>query len=68
MKLNDFIAQLVQLRESHPEAGDMEVLYRHGASGDCGPLSSARVTQEQTDEGPFDIKPGTNYISIYAGN
>jgi hypothetical protein len=67
MKLSKFIDQLVKLQsEGH---GDKEVFYRHGASGDCGPLSSAFVTDEVSDEcGPFDLADGQEYISIYAGN
>jgi len=67
MKLNDFIANLVKLQEQGH--GDLEVFYRHGASGDCGLLSSARVTDEIDDQcGPFDLDDGAQYISIYAGN
>lgn len=67
MKLNDFIAQLQNLQaQGH---GDLPVYYRHGASGDCGELSSARVTDEIDDEsGPFDIDTGDKYVSIYAGS
>lgn len=67
MKLDKFIEQLVKLQaEGH---GDKEVLYRHGASGDCGQLSSAYVSDEIDDStGPFDLDPGQEYISIYAGN
>ena len=67
MKLNDFIANLVKLQEQGH--GDLEVFYRHGASGDCGLLSSARVTDEIDDQcGPFDLAGHEQYISIYAGN
>lgn len=48
--------------------GDKEVFYRHGASGDCGPLGSARVTNEVEESGPFDLEEGEQYISIYVGN
>lgn len=66
MKLNDFIINLQKLQlQGH---GDKEVFYRHGASGDCGPLSSARVTNKVEDTGPFDLAPGQEYVSIYAGN
>jgi hypothetical protein len=67
MKLKDFIKNLQALEaQGH---GNLEVLYRHGASGDCGPLSSARVTDEVSDEtGPFDLEENQKYISIYAGN
>lgn len=67
MKLNDFIANLVKLQEQGH--GDLQVFYRHGASGDCGELRGAHVTDEIDDDtGPFDIAQHTNYISIYAGN
>jgi hypothetical protein len=67
MKLDKFIANLQKLQaEGH---GDLEVFYRHGASGDCGSLSSAHVTDEVDDQcGPFDLDDGQSYISIYAGN
>lgn len=67
MKLSKFIDQLVKLQsEGH---GDKEVFYRHGASGDCGELSSAFVTDEIDSQcGPFDLDDGQEYISIYAGN
>ncbi len=68
MKLKDFTAMLLKL-ESTPGAGSMEVFYRHGASGDCGPLSHAHITCETNDEcGPFDLSDGEFYISVYAGN
>jgi hypothetical protein len=66
MKLNKFIEQLQKLQtEGH---GDKEVFYRHGASGDCGKLSSAFISDEVGDCGPFDLDEGQEYISIYAGN
>jgi hypothetical protein len=67
MTLDKFIQQLQKLQsEGH---GDKEVFYRHGASSDCGKLSSARVTDEVDDEcGPFDLDDGLEYVSIYAGN
>lgn len=67
MKLNEFIAQLVKLQEQGH--GDLEVYYRHGASGDCGELAYGYVTDEIDDQcGPFDLNEGQEYISIYAGN
>ena len=67
MKLNDFIANLVKLQDQG--YGDLKVFYRHGASGDCGLLSSAHVTDEIDDQsGPFDLADHEQYISIYAGN
>lgn len=66
MRLNQFIAQLQELQaQGH---GSKEVYYRHGASGECGLLSSARVTDQIDDYGPFDLDDGDQYISIYAGN
>ena len=66
MTLDKFIEQLQKLQtQGH---GDLEVFYRHGASGDCGQLSSARVTAEVEDTGPFDLEDGQEYVSIYAGN
>jgi hypothetical protein len=66
MTLDNFIAQLVKLQqEGH---GSKQVFYRHGASGDCGELSTAFVTDETDECGPFDIEDGEEYISIYAGN
>jgi hypothetical protein len=66
MKLKDFIANLQKLEaEGH---GDKEVFYRHGASGDCGELSSAFISNEVGDCGPFDLDEGQEYVSIYAGN
>jgi len=67
MTLDKFIQNLQNLQaEGH---GDKEVFYRHGASGDCGPLSSACITDEVDDScGPFDLEDGEMYVSIYAGN
>ena len=66
MKLKDFIKNLQKLEaEGH---GDKQVFYRHGASGDCGELSSARITSEVEDTGPFDLEDGEEYVSVYAGN
>lgn len=67
MKLSDFIKNLQKLESMGH--GDLQVFYRHGASGDCGNLSSAFVTDEIDDQcGPFDLDDGEQYISIYAGN
>lgn len=67
MTLDKFIENLLCLqREGH---GTKKVLYRHGASGDCGELSSAYVTDHIDDScGPFDLEDGEEYVSIYAGN
>jgi hypothetical protein len=66
MTLTKFIEQLVALEAAGH--GDKQVLYRHGASGDCGELSSAHVTDRVDEQGPFDLEDGEVYISIYAGN
>ncbi len=68
MTLDKFIAQLRDLRDTVEGAGDMQVLYRHGASGDCGELRSARIASEVNECGPFDMEEGERYVSIYAGN
>jgi hypothetical protein len=67
MKLDNFIASLRNLQaQGH---GNKEVFYRHGGSGDCGPLGYPRVTDEvSSDTGPFDLPDGAEYISIYAGS
>jgi hypothetical protein len=66
MTLDKFIERLQSLQaEGH---GDKEVFYRHGSSGDCGKLSSAFISDEVDDCGPFDLDEGQEYISIYAGN
>ena len=66
MRLKDFIANLQKLEaQGH---GDLEVFYRHGASGDCGQLSSAYISDEVSECGPFDLDEGQEYVSIYAGN
>jgi hypothetical protein len=65
MNLDTFIAELQKLQaEGH---GQLPVFYRHGASGDCGELSSAHVTNEIEDTGPFDLPYPGNYVSVYAG-
>ena len=65
--LNKFIADLQKLQaEGH---GEKQVFYRHGASGDCGKLGSARVTGEvDAERGPFDLDDGEQYVSVYAGS
>lgn len=66
MKLSQFIRSLQELEvEGH---GDKQVFYRHGASGDCGELSSACLTDEVNECGPFDLAEGEHYVSVYAGN
>lgn len=66
MNLNQFIDNLQKLQaEGH---GEKKVFYRHGASGDCGELSSAHIDDEVSECGPFDLAEGEQYVSIYAGN
>ena len=67
MTLDKFIKKLQELQaQGH---GDKKVYYRHGASGDCGPLSTAYVTDDVDECGPFDLdEDGEEYISVYAGN
>lgn len=68
MTLAQLIAQLQAIEAANPGFnGDLPVFYRHGASGDCGPLGSARVTDQVDECGPFDLDGG-QYVSIYAGN
>lgn len=66
MKLNKLLVHLQQLQyEGH---GEKEVFYRHGASGDCGPIGSPHVTDRVDECGPFDLEEGEQYVSIYVGN
>lgn len=65
MKLHQFVAQLQKLVDAGH--GDKDVFYRHGASGDCGELGSARITDIIEETGPFDLPDGTEYVSVYAG-
>ena len=65
MKLKDFTKMLLQLENQY---GQCQVFYRHGASGDCGKLSSAHITSLVDEGGPFDLDDGEFYVSIYAGN
>lgn len=66
MTVNEMITALQRLQ--HEGHGNLPVFYRHGASGDCGPLGSAHVTCETDQSGPFDLPFGQPYVSIYAGN
>lgn len=67
MNVNQLIVQLQTLQyDGH---GEKQVLYRHTASGDCGPVGSPRVTDEvNPDTGPFDMKPGEQYVRLSVGN
>jgi len=67
MNVNQLIVQLQTLQ--YEGRGGMKVFYRHGASGDCGPVGSPHVTDEVDDQcGPFDLEPGEKYVSLYIGN
>jgi hypothetical protein len=64
MTLSNFIRELQKIEaEGH---GDLPVMYRHGASGDCGPVGSAHDTDRRDDQGPFDPEEG-EYVSVYVG-
>lgn len=65
MTLSQFVESLQALVVAGH--GDLPVLYRHGSSGDCGSLSSPRVTDQRDDMGPFDLN-SKHYVSIYAGD
>lgn len=66
MKLKDFIAGLQKLEAAGH--GEKQVFSCHGASGVITELSSAHVTAEVNETGPFDLAEGEEYISVYAGN
>ncbi len=66
MKLSDFIKELQKLEAQG--YGEAQVFSVYGASGEVSELSSAHVSTEVTDFGPFDLKPNEPYISVYAGN
>ena len=69
MKLNQFIANLQKLQAEG--CGDLEVFYRHGASGDSGYLGSAFMQEVDGSEDCGELcdwAVGEKYISIYAGN
>lgn len=66
MTLKEHAANVAKLlEEGH---GDLAVFTRHGASGDCNDLGSMHITNRQDECGPFDIEPGSNYVSLYVGN
>lgn len=65
MKLIDLLSSLQALVDAGH--GQLPVYYRHGASGDCGELSSPHVEQHVDECGPFDLD-GSSYISVYAGD
>ena len=65
MTLDEFIRNLQALQGEH---GHKKVFSVHGASGCTYELRSARVSDYIGESGPFDLEPGEEYISIYAGN
>jgi hypothetical protein len=67
MTLDKFVESLQKLQaEGH---GSRKVFYRHGASGDCGELSTAYIdTYVDDSTGPFDLADNEEYVAIYAGN
>ena len=48
--------------------GGALIYYRHGASGDCGPVGTPHVTTRVDDQGPFDLREGEEYMSLYVGH
>ncbi|RWB08818.1 MAG: hypothetical protein EOQ39_18605 [Mesorhizobium sp.] len=66
MTLQQLINKLLLVAaEGH---GDRKVFYRHGASGDCGEVGNAHVTDRIDECGPFDLDEGEKYVSLYVGN
>lgn len=64
MKVKELIKALQKISaEGH---GDLDVIYRHGASGDCGEVGSPNVTNYLNECGPWDTD--TPYVSLYVGN
>lgn len=66
MKLNELIKQLRKLQDEGK--GDLQVYARHGASGSCYPFGSSYVTDHIDELGPFDLKKGEEYVSVYIGH
>lgn len=65
MTLNELALKILeQLEKGH---GDKQVFYRHSSSGDCGNVNSLYVTDSVSDEGPFDLEEGTEYVAISIG-
>lgn len=63
MNLNQLKQQIdLLVSQGH---GDKEVFYRHGASGDCGPVNGPRITDYVGDSGPFDVDG--EYVAISVG-
>lgn len=60
--LNELIKTLTDLQaKGH---GDKQVYYRHGAFGKCGKLSYSFVTSHVSENGPFDLDSGEEYVTI----
>lgn len=66
MTVNDILKSFLKLAEEGH--GDAQVFARHGASGDCSEVGTPHVTDRVDDCGPFDLKPGEQYVSLYVGN
>lgn len=66
MTLNEVIENLTKLRDKGH--GEAQVMYRHGASGDCGDIGHPHMTDRVDECGPFDLEPGEQYVSLYVGN
>jgi hypothetical protein len=63
MKLSDLISKLQALKDKH---GDLNVFYRHGASGDSGPVGTPHVTDRVDEQGPFDVEGP--YVALRVGH
>jgi hypothetical protein len=48
--------------------GDIQIFYRHSASGDCGPIGTPYVTNRVDDFGPFDLEGGEVYLALSVGH
>jgi len=66
MKLNELIKQLRKLQDEGK--GDLQVYARHGSTGSCYPLGTPHVTNHVDELGPFDLKKGKEYVSVYVGH
>lgn len=66
MNVNQLIVHLQTLQ--YAGHGETKIFYRHGASGDCGPVGTPHVTDRVDEAGPFDLNEGEKYVSLYVGN
>lgn len=66
MKLNELIKQLRKLQDEGK--GNLQVFARHGSTGSCYPFGSSHVTGLVDELGPFGLKKGEEYISVYVGH